>query len=61
MEEDYLAAYTDAETISGYAVDAMNWAIANGVVNGMTRTTLAPAATATRAQICAIMMRYLEK
>lgn len=53
--------FTDAASVRDYAVDAMNWAIANEIVNGVTETTLAPANTATRAQICTIMMRYLEK
>ncbi|MBE6946384.1 MAG: S-layer homology domain-containing protein, partial [Ruminococcaceae bacterium] len=41
-----------------YAVDAMNWAVANGLITGTTETTLAPTATATRAQIATILMRY---
>ena len=61
VEEDQLADFTDADKISNYAKAAMNWAIANEIVNGVTETTLAPADTATRAQICAIVMRYLEK
>ena len=61
VAQDHLAGYSDAGEVYPFAKDAMNWAIANGIVNGMTATTLAPAATATRAQICAIMMRYLEK
>ena len=60
VEEDHLVGYTDADKIASYAKDAMNWAIAEGVVNGATETTLAPAENATRAQICAIVMRYLE-
>ena len=36
----------------------MNWAVASGLINGMTKTTLAPKGTATRAQIATILMRY---
>ena len=61
VAEDHLAGFADAKTVSNFAKDAMNWAIANGIVNGVTPATLEPAATTTRAQICAIMMRYLEK
>jgi hypothetical protein len=61
VAKDHLAGYTDAGKVSGYAKDAMNWAIANGIINGMTETTLAPTANATRAQICVILMRYLSK
>ena len=56
-----LAGFKDASSVAAYAKDAFAWAVSNEIVNGMTATTLAPAATATRAQICAIMMRYLSK
>ena len=61
VEKDQLSSFTDAGKIADYAVDAMNWAIAEEIINGVTESALAPANTATRAQICAIMMRYLEK
>ena len=61
VAENKLAAFTDADKVAPYAADAMNWAVAEGIMNGVTATTLEPAATATRAQICAIVMRYLEK
>ncbi len=60
VEENALVDYTDAAKVSKYAVDAMNWAVANGLINGMTETTLAPQGNATRAQIAAILMRYCE-
>lgn len=59
VSEDKLAAFTDAASVGNYAVDAMNWAIANGIVNGMTETTLAPTATATRAQMAVILKRFM--
>ena len=58
VEEDHLEAFADADKISAYAVDAMNWAVANGLIKGLTDTTVAPRATATRAQIATILMRY---
>ena len=58
VEEDHLSDFTDADKISGYAVDAMNWAVANGLIAGMGDGTVAPRATATRAQIASILMRY---
>lgn len=45
---------------SGYAVEAMQWANANGIVNGMTETTLAPQGTATRAQVATMLMNFCE-
>ena len=61
VEEDFLSAYTDAGAVSHYAVDAMNWAVANGLIIGASETTLAPKHTATRAQIAAILLRYSQQ
>ena len=60
VEENALKAYTDASSVSNYAVDAMNWAVATGLINGTTTTTLAPRKTALRAQAATILMRYCE-
>ena len=54
-----LSKYTDADMISGWATDVFSWANAEGLVNGMTETTLAPQGEATRAQVAAIMQRFL--
>ena len=56
----YLNGYIDAGSISGYAVDAMSWANAEGLVNGRTYNTLAPTGTATRAEVAAIFHRFVE-
>ena len=60
VEKDYLAAYADGAQVRTYAAEAMNWAVANGVVNGVTKNTLVPDATATRAQVSTILSRYLQ-
>ena len=49
--------FEDAGSISAYAENAMAWAVENGYVNGTSETTVAPAETATRAQIAAIAVR----
>ncbi len=54
-----LSAYTDADDISAWALDAMRWAVENGIISGVTATTLDPQGTATRAQCAAILMRYI--
>lgn len=59
-EKADLTGYTDSESISDYAVEAMQWANANGIVNGMTETTLAPQGTATRAQVATMLMNFCE-
>ncbi|MBQ7872150.1 MAG: S-layer homology domain-containing protein, partial [Oscillospiraceae bacterium] len=58
VEEDHLKDFTDADKISAYAVDAMNWAVSEGLITGMGNGIVAPRATATRAQIATILMRY---
>ena len=53
-----LSAYTDADSVSDWAETAMRWAIDEGIITGMTDTTLVPQGTATRAQCAAIFMRF---
>ncbi|MDO4281996.1 MAG: S-layer homology domain-containing protein, partial [Peptococcaceae bacterium] len=55
--KDSLTAYHDAESISTWAQDAMQWAVAQGVIRGTDTYTLAPKASATRAEVAAILMR----
>ena len=55
-----LNAFADASQISSYAVAAMQWANGNGLINGVTGTTLAPQGSATRAQVATILMRFCE-
>ena len=49
--------FVDADKVSGYAVESMTWAVENGIIKGMTPTTLEPKGTATRAQVAEILMR----
>lgn len=57
----YDAGFADSASVSAWAKPAVYWAIYNGVVTGATKTTIAPNATATRAQIAVIFLRYMEK
>ena len=57
---NYLSKFTDGDTVSEYAVDAMNWAVACGLING-TGDKLMPTARASRAQVAAIIHRYLTR
>ena len=56
---DYLNSFSDAGQVSAYAADAMNWAVAGGLING-SNGKLMPTARASRAQVAAIIHRYLE-
>lgn len=55
-----LSAYTDAAQISAYAVEAMQWAVAKGLLTGVTEQTLEANGNAVRAQIAAILNRFCE-
>ncbi|MDY5972876.1 MAG: S-layer homology domain-containing protein, partial [Butyricicoccus sp.] len=55
-----LSAFTDASSISDYAVTAMQWAIETGLMTGNGSGTLAPKAGATRAETAAMLMRFCE-
>lgn len=54
-----LSRYSDADRVSAWAEDAVAWANAEGYISGMTTTTIAPQGSATRAQVAAILQRYL--
>ena len=51
--------FSDASTVSSYAVNAMQWAVANGIVNG-SNGKLNPKNNATRAEVAALLMRFCE-
>ena len=54
-----LDSYTDSGDVAGWATDAMSWAVGNGLVSGRTSTELAPAGTATRAEVAAVIQRLV--
>ena len=54
-----LDSFSDAASVSTYAADAMQWAVANGIVNG-SNGKLNPKNNATRAEVAAILMRFCE-
>ena len=54
-----LDSFSDAASVSSYAVNAMQWAVANGIVNG-SNGKLNPQNNATRAEVAAILMRFCE-
>lgn len=52
--------FADADQISGYAKDALLWAVQNGILNGTGNNLVAPKNSAERAQVAAMMARYLK-
>ena len=51
--------FSDSASVSSYAENAMQWAVANGIVNG-SNGKLNPQNNATRAEVAAILMRFCE-
>ena len=55
-----LSGYSDNGQVSAYAKDALAWANAAKLINGVTNTSLAPQGNATRAQVSAILHRFCD-
>ena len=55
-----LNGYTDVGGVSSWALTAMQWANAEGLINGTSSTTLSPTSGATRAEVAQILMRFCE-
>ena len=53
-----LSAFVDQKEISSYAVSAMSWAKAQGLINGTSSNTLSPKGEAARAQVAAMLHRF---
>ena len=54
-----LSGYTDASSVSGWAKEAMQWAVGSGLIQG-SNNALTPQANASRAQIATILMRFAQ-
>lgn len=55
-----LADYSDFKSIQTYAVDAMSWAVAVGLITGFPDGTIRPQGQSTRAQLATVLMRFAE-
>ena len=55
-----LDGFKDAGQVGDWAEEAITWAVEEGIIDGMTPTTLEPTGTATRAQAAAMLQRFLE-
>ena len=54
-----LSGFADGDTVSGWAQEAMSWSVGAGLIQG-DENGLTPTATAIRAQIAAVLMRFCE-
>ena len=57
----YESSFTDSGRIAAWAKDAMWWAVYNSLVSGVGNGKIAPEQNASRAQIAAILLRYMDK
>ena len=53
--------FEDADKITDYAKMVMQWAVGNGLIKGKSENLLDPQGTATRAEISAMLHRFIEK
>ena len=53
--------FEDADKITDYAKMVMQWAVGNGLIKGKSENLLDPQGTATRAEIAAMLHRFVEK
>ena len=53
-----LSVFTDGGLTSGWAADAVRWAIAKGIITGVSDTAVAPRGNATRAQTATMLQRF---
>lgn len=56
-----LSSYNDAASVSSWAAETVQWAVAEGLISGMPGNLLEPQRSATRAQVAAILERFLEQ
>lgn len=59
-DADQLGSYADGAGVSAWAREAMNWAVAQGLITGKSGGRLDPGGTASRAEVSAILMRYVQ-
>lgn len=57
---DLAQQFTDADSVSSWAKDAVAWAVAEGLIKGKGEGNVAPADLATRAEIATVLMRYMK-
>ncbi|MCD8256255.1 MAG: S-layer homology domain-containing protein, partial [Oscillospiraceae bacterium] len=59
--EENLGTFSDEADISDWAIAAVNWAVGEGIVEGMTSNRFNPATLTTRAHVATLLHRYLDE
>ena len=52
--------FNDTDVINGFALEALHWAVENGIINGYSDGRLSPQGRATRAQVAQMLKNFLE-
>ena len=63
QDDSLFGSFADGETVSPWALEAVYWAVSEGLIGGTIEEEilyLNPQSSATRAQVATILMRYLE-
>lgn len=60
IRDGSLSSFGDSASVNGYAVEALRWAVGEGLISGTDAGLLAPQSNATRAQVATILMRFVE-
>ena len=60
VEGNAANSFSDNDAISDYAKDAMQWAISQGIINGIGDNTLDPQGQATRAQLAIVVTKLMQ-
>lgn len=55
-----LSGFADAGSVSSWAAEAMTWAVEKGIVTGKGGGTLDPQGLASRAEVCAMLVRFMD-
>ena len=61
LEGGDLDPFEDAQEVSSWAREGMSWALREGIVTGRGQGILAPGDSASRAEVAAMLCRFLEK
>ena len=59
-KQDDLSAFSDADEVSSWALSAMRWAVAEGLIAGTSSTTLSPSTSSNRAMVATILKNFCE-
>lgn len=60
-ENTNILSYDDANEISEYSIEALQWACGAGIMKGRTESTIVPKGNAKRCEVATMFLRFIEK